>query len=181
MHRRILLVITCALTATVASTAAGAQSAHQPRARWEAGPAVLTGIGVHIGGSVSFNVIEARRLSLSADVSGFAPAIRQLEWACLNASGCSNGEPPPQASSLVSVGVRATVPVSGRWYALADVALVEGQWRYPVAGTHRAAAGGLGLGHRSRTQRQALEVRWQHVGSGGAPVSTWRVGWLHRW
>jgi hypothetical protein len=170
-----------AASSALACSTLNAQAAPESVARWEAGPAVLAGAGLFVGGSVSFRLIESSRLRVAADVSGFTPFTQQLEWACLNAAGCRNGDPPPQASALVSVGVRTSVPVARRWYAVADAALVQGHWRYPVAGTHRAFAGGFGLGHRSRTDRRALELRWQSVGSGGAPVSTVRVGWLHRW
>lgn len=170
-----------AASSAFACSTLSAQSGPDRVARWEAGPAVLAGAGLFVGGSVSLRVIEFSRLRVAADVSGFTPFTQQLEWGCLNSVGCRNGDPPPQASALLSAGVRTSVQVSRRWYAVADAAIVQGHWRYPVAGTHRAFAGGFGLGHRSRTDRRALELRWQRVGTGGAPVSTVRVGWLYRW
>lgn len=177
MRVRALLVASSALACSTLT----AQSAPDRVARWEAGPAVLAGAGLFVGGSVSLRLVESTRVRVAADVSGFTPFTRQLEWACLNAVGCRNGDPPPQASALLALGVRTSVPVSRRLYAVADAALVQGHWRYPVAGTHRAFAGGFGLGLRSRTDRRALELRWQRVGTSGAHVSTMRVGWLYRW
>ena len=177
---RLLALLTA--SSLIALSAVSAQSVQPPLARWEAGPVVLAGPGLLVGGSLSFRVVQSSRLSLSADVSGFTPLLKQYEWACQqSASGCRNGSPMPQASALAFVGVRSTIPAYRRWYGVADAGLVAGHWRYPVAGTHHEFAGGLGMGHLSRSERRSLELRWQSVGSGGAPVSTYRLGWLHRW
>lgn len=177
MRGLLLLVASIA----VALPTARAQSSAPELPRWELGPSVLAGAGLLLGGSLSFRAVQTSRLSIAAEVSGFAPLVEQLEWACLNSSGCRNGAPAPQARGLASVGLRATIPVAHRWYAAGDAAFVAGHWRYPVAGTHRALGGGLAIGHRSRSERRAVEVRWQRIGTGDAPVSTWRVGWLHSW
>lgn len=175
------LALLAAILMIAAPSTATAQTEHGHAERWEAGPTMLAGVGLLVGGSLSFRVIQASRFSVSAEVSGFTPVFKQLEWGCLNSTGCWNGGPPPQASALASAGIRTTIPLFRRWYAVADAALVEGHWHNPVAGTHRTFARGLGMGHRSRTDRWSLEVRWQRLGTGGVPASTWRVGWLRRW
>lgn len=170
------------VSGAIALSTGGAQSTDAHQVRWEAGPALLFGgPGVLGGGSVSLLLLQSAPFSLSAEVSGFTAVFDPPAWACVNGGGCRNGDPPSEARALAALGLRTTVPLPRRWYVVADAEVVQGRWRYPVAGTHRAFGGGVGLGRQSGTGRRSLELQWQRIGTGGAPVSTARVGWRHRW
>lgn len=165
------------------SAVLSAQSA-QPVPRWEAGISTVVGISPLVGGTLAFQVLERSHVRLAVEVSGFAPLLPQRDYACVNASWssqCSNPAPLAEARALGSAGLRASLPLTGRWYAVAEGGLVHGRWRYPEDQAATRAEGGLGLGRESRSGTRSLELRWQRMGTSGVSASAWRLGWSQRW
>lgn len=176
-----LALLLCTLAA-LGSDSLRAQSTSRVSPRWEAGLSTLVGIAPLIGGTVGVHVPTRTPLRLAVELSGYGPLVSQRAWGCLQSvGGCVNGEPMPQARALASLGLRASVPLSARWYAVANGAVVHGQWQYPVRGSAVRAASGLGIGRNSRGGTHSLELRWQRFGTTGAPADAWRLGWSRRW
>lgn len=142
-----LAFMLCALAALGRDSLLAQSTAHASP-RWEAGISTLVGIFPLIGGTVSVHVPTRTSLHLAVELSGYDPLVSQRAWGCLqSAGGCVNGEPLPQARALASLGLRASVPLSARWYAVANGAVVHGQWQYPAGPRMRGALDGVAAGN----------------------------------